>query len=205
MSLTRKMLKAMGIEDDKIEQIIDAHTETVDGLKADLETAKAGAKDLTKLQKELERAQADLEAAKKDGWQDKYTQVKRDFDTYKQEQETKAARGAKETAYRALLKDAGVSEKRLDTVVKAAMADGVLDGLELDEKGAVKDAAKLTETVKVEWADFIVQTQTQGAHVPNPPANGGGTFSSKDEIMKIKDPTARQNAIASNMELFRKE
>ena len=29
MSLTRKMLKAMGIEEDKIEQIIEAHTETV--------------------------------------------------------------------------------------------------------------------------------------------------------------------------------
>ena len=33
MSLTRKMLKAMGIEDEKIDQIIEAHTETVDALK----------------------------------------------------------------------------------------------------------------------------------------------------------------------------
>ena len=35
MALTRKMLKAMGIEEDKIEQIIEAHSETVDSLKAD--------------------------------------------------------------------------------------------------------------------------------------------------------------------------
>ena len=33
MSLTRKMLKAMGIEDEKIDQIIEAYTETVDALK----------------------------------------------------------------------------------------------------------------------------------------------------------------------------
>ena len=33
MSLTRKMLRAMGIEDDKADQIIDAHAETVDALK----------------------------------------------------------------------------------------------------------------------------------------------------------------------------
>ena len=33
MALTRKFLKAMGIEDDKIDQIIDAHTETVTALK----------------------------------------------------------------------------------------------------------------------------------------------------------------------------
>ena len=29
MALTRKMLKAMGIEDDKIDQIIEAHSETM--------------------------------------------------------------------------------------------------------------------------------------------------------------------------------
>ena len=33
MSLTRKMLKAMNIEEEKIDQIIEAHTETVDGFK----------------------------------------------------------------------------------------------------------------------------------------------------------------------------
>ena len=34
MALTRKMLKAMGIEDEKIEQIIEEHVESIDGLKA---------------------------------------------------------------------------------------------------------------------------------------------------------------------------
>ena len=33
MALTRKMLKAMGIEEEKIDEIIDAHTETVNALK----------------------------------------------------------------------------------------------------------------------------------------------------------------------------
>ena len=33
MALTRKMLRAMGVEDDKADQIIDAHAETVDALK----------------------------------------------------------------------------------------------------------------------------------------------------------------------------
>lgn len=31
MALTRKMLKAMGIGEEQIEEIIEAHTETVDG------------------------------------------------------------------------------------------------------------------------------------------------------------------------------
>ena len=33
MALTRKMLGAMGIEDDKADQIIEAHAETVDALR----------------------------------------------------------------------------------------------------------------------------------------------------------------------------
>ena len=33
MALSRRMLSAMGLEADKIEQIIEAHTETVTGLK----------------------------------------------------------------------------------------------------------------------------------------------------------------------------
>ena len=37
MALTRKMLKAMGIEEDKIDQIIEAHSETVDALKDERE------------------------------------------------------------------------------------------------------------------------------------------------------------------------
>ena len=43
MSLTRKMLKAMGIEEEKIDQIIEAHSETVDSLKADRDTYKEDA------------------------------------------------------------------------------------------------------------------------------------------------------------------
>ena len=41
MTLTRKMLKAMGIEEEKIDQIIEAHAETVDGLNEKLKTAEA--------------------------------------------------------------------------------------------------------------------------------------------------------------------
>lgn len=37
---------------------------------------------------------------------------------------------------------------------------------------------------------------------PNKNQNGGKQYSSKEEILKIKDATERQNAIAANMELF---
>ena len=66
MALTRRALKAMGIEDEKIDEIINMHTETVDGLKADVAKYKADAETLPGIQKQLEKAQADLEAGKKD-------------------------------------------------------------------------------------------------------------------------------------------
>ena len=39
MSLTRKLLRSMGIEDEKVDQIIEAHTEVTDALKKELAEA----------------------------------------------------------------------------------------------------------------------------------------------------------------------
>ena len=197
MALTRRALKAMGIDEEKIDEIISMHSETVDGLKADVAKYKADAEALPEVQKQLEKAQADLEAGKKDSWKVKYEAIKEEFEGYKTEQTKKESHAAKEKAYRALLQEAGVSEKRLESVLKVSDVDSV----ELDDKGAIKGADKLTESIKSEWADFITTTETRGASTSNPPANSG-TKLTKDEIFKIKDPVQRQNAIAENIGLF---
>ena len=189
MALTRRALKAMGIEDEKIDEIISMHTETVDGLKADVERYKADAKALPVVQKQLEQAKADLEAGKKDSYKVKYEAVKEEFDEYKKAQTHKESHAAKETAYRALLKAAGVSEKRIDAVLKVSDVDGV----ELDDKGQIKDADKLTESVKTEWADFIVTTATKGADTPNPPANNVEKTYTRDDIKKMSPAEINKN------------
>lgn len=163
MALTRKMLKAMGVEEEKIDQIIEAHTETVDGLKNEAEKFRADAESLPKVQKELD----ELKAKGDDGYKKKYEDEHAAFEKYKGEQAAKETKSAKSAAYRELLKSAGVSEKRIDSILKVSDIDAV----ELAEDGKVKDAEKLTETIKTEWADFIVATQTQGAQTSNPPAN----------------------------------
>lgn len=202
MALTRKFLKALEIEGDKADQIIEAHTETVDGLKSSLEAAQSNAGKAADLQKQLEAALADLEAAKKDSYKVKYEAIKGDFEDFKAEQAKKDARMAKETAYRALLKEVGVSEKRIDKVVDVAIIVGDIDGLELDGKGAIKGADKLSESIKAEWADFIPTTHTEGAATATPPANTGGGKMTREEIFKISDPAKCQEAIAANMDLF---
>lgn len=201
MALTRRALKAMGIEDEKIDEIINMHTETVDGLKADVAKYKADAEALPGLQKQLERAQEDLEAGKKDSWKVKYDAIKEEFDGYKQEQTQKEIRAAKEKAYRELLKQAGVSEKRLDTVLRVSD----LDSVELDDHGVIKDMDTLTASIKNEWADFIQTTTTQGAQTATPPVNGGEATMTKADIYKKDDhgryvlsASERQKALMEN-------
>ena len=164
MALTRRALKAMGIDEEKIDEIISMHSETVDGLKADVAKYKADAEALPEVQKQLEKAQADLEAGKKDSWKVKYEAIKEEFEGYKTEQIQKESHAAKEKAYRALLQEAGVSEKRLESVLKVSDIDSV----ELDDKGAIKGADKLTESIKSEWAEVITTTETRGGQTSNP-------------------------------------
>ena len=201
MALTRKFLKALEIDGDKADQIIEAHTETIDGLRTSLDAAQADANKLPEIQKQLEAAQAELEAAKKDSYKVKYEAIKEDFETYKAEQAKKESRSAKETAYRALLKQAGVSDKRIESVLKVSDVDGV----ELNEKGEIADAKDRLKSIKDEWADFIETTEVKGAVTPNPPVNAGnvgGPTMTVEEIDKIKDTRARQAAMAKNLELY---
>lgn len=198
MALTRKFLKALEIEGDKADQIIEAHTETLDGLKASLDAAQADAGRLPEIQKQLEAAQADLEAVKKDSFKVKYEAIKEDFESYKAEQAKKEAHTAKETAYRALLKAAGISEKHIDSVLRVSDVDGV----ELTVKGEIKGADTLTASIKEEWADFIETTEVKGAATPTPPANTGGSTLTAEDIMNIRDTEERQKAMFEHADLF---
>lgn len=194
MSLTRKMLKAMGIEEEKIDQIIEAHTETVDGFKDKLNDYKDKAEKYDGVKKELDEIKEGG-----DDWQKKYEKEHSDFEAYKNDVTAKETKRTKEHAVREFLKSAGVSEKRLDAVLKVTN----LDDFELDKDGKIKDADKHTETVKTEWADFIETTSTQGANTANPPANNGkGTTKTKEEIMAIKDGAVRRAEMAANPQLF---
>lgn len=195
MAFTRKMLKALGIEEDKIEQIMDAHTEVVDALKEQRDGYKGDADKLNAVQKELDA----LKANNGDDYKEKYEKEHKAFEQYKTEQTAKETKAAKAKAYRELLKTANIDEKRFDGILK--LTD--LDGIEMDADGKIKDADKHSENIKSEWADFIVNTKTEGTKTVNPPANNGGkTTMSKDEIMAIKDTVARQKAMAENKELF---
>lgn len=197
MAFTRKMLKAMGIEDEKIDQIIDAHSETVDALKADRDTYKEDAAKLAAVQKELD----ELKAKGDDGYKAKYEAEKAAHDALKADIAAKETKQAKTDAYRELLKGANIDEKRIATILRAEAP--TIDKIELDADGKIKNAEQYTQSIKSDWADFIVTQSAKGANTATPPANGGAaTTKTKEDILKIKDAGERQKAIAENPTLF---
>lgn len=178
MSLTRRMLKAMGIEEEKIDEIINAHTETVDALKnerdrykEDADTYKTDSERLEDVQKELN----DLKAEKESGnpYEVKYNDLKKEYEGYKTSVEAEKIKAKKTAAYKKLLKDAGVSDRRIDAVLKVSSA--AIDSVEFDEDDSVKNSKDLTDKVNEEWADFIETTGTRGADVNTPPSGTGSS------------------------------
>lgn len=180
MALTRKFLSALGIEADKVDEIIEAHSETVNALKAERDEYKETASKAKDLQKELDEVKESL-ADDGDGFKTKYDELKTEYDNYKSEIADKELLKSKEKAYRKLLSDCGVSEKRMDSIVRLAN----LKGMELDDKNGLKDADKLQETIKEEWADFIVEEGGRGSRTENPPAGDNKDGNSKKEIPLI--------------------
>ena len=195
------MLKAMGIEEEKIDQIIEAHTDTVDGLKADVSKYKTDAEKLSDVQKELD----ELKAKGDDGWKEKYDNLKGEFDKYKTDVQEKETHNKKVEAYRAILQDANLSEKGIEKAVKYADWDKI----ELDSDGKVKGANDHIKAVREEWAEYVTTTTTTGAKTSTPPANNGGSkltkaeIYAKDEHGRYELSTAeRQKALAENPELL---
>lgn len=205
----REILSAAGVDSEHsreaVNQIIEGHLASVDALRDEItelrgnvDKYKADAEKLPSVQKELDDLQKQVEADAKERKGKDYDALKKQFDDYKAETERKAVRAAKETAYKEILKDAGVPEKHWDKILKYSDVDGI----ELDDKGKAKTAKDILKSVKEEWADHIVQTQATGAQTQIPPANNGGKAMTKEEIMQIKDRNERQKAISENHELF---
>lgn len=198
--ITRKFLRALGIEDENVQdQLVCAYREEIDALTEERDSLKAKVEKLHEVEKERDTLKAQLDENGENPFEGKFKALKKEFDDYKADVTAKETKRAKKHEYKALLKEAGVNEKRIDSVLKVTN----LDDVELDENGKIKDRDKLKDTIKTEWADFLVETSVQGAKTATPPANNGGkqTMTVK-EIRAIKDPAERHKAMAENPELF---
>ena len=170
MAFTRKMLKAMGIEDEKIDQIIEAHTDVTDALKADRDKYKSDAEKLDEVQKLYDDLKKEVEEKGDDSYKEKYEKEHKDFEDYKASIDAEKLNTKKVAAYKALLKKAGIKEKIIDLIVKGTS----MDDIELDDKDEIKEADTRMDNVKKEYADYIVKTKDEGEDPETPPGGNGG-------------------------------
>lgn len=196
MALTRKLLKGMGLTDEQVDSIIDAHVETVNSLKdriSELEDGTKAAEDLRKANETLQKKIDDLTQNGTDA-----AKVQADFDAYKKQIEDEKANSAKEKAVRDLLKANGVQrDSFIDLLIgKVDLATVEMDG------GNVKDADSVLNPLKTAFADCFGTVSNGGVDTGKPLSGGKKSGMTREEIMKIEDYDERLQAIKDNMDVF---
>ncbi len=203
----KEILSKAGVDSDNMKEavtaIIEGHTTSIEALREERDNYKEKAQKAEELEKELEKTQKELKEATSDDAEEKlkakYDMLKEEFKEYKKEIEAKTVKETKSKAYKEMLKEAGISDKRIEAVLKVSDVDSI----EFDDDGNVKDKDELLKGIKEEWSDFIQTADVQGAQTENPPHNAGGKTMTKEDIFKIKDTSERQKAIKENIDLFR--
>ena len=186
MALTRKFLEALGIEQAKIDEIISAHTEVTDSLKADRDSYKEKAEKYDQTKTELDKAKSELEKVNKDEYKTKYESLEAEFNKYKTGIAEKEVKVKKEEAYKKMLKEIGVNEKSIGAILKVKD----LSSLKLDDKGNIVDVDTLKESEKKDWEGFIIKSEEERQDPNTPPdhehENVDTTTMSMDDYIKAR-------------------
>jgi hypothetical protein len=186
MALTRKFLSALGIETEKIDEIITAHTDTVNALKEERDKYKADAEKLPGVQQELDQLKEINNGD--DEWEQKFKKEHEDFENYKKEVANNEAIRETKEAYRKLLVANKVDEQRIDAILKVTNFNEISL-----EDGKLKDEDKLTEHIKSEWAGFIKSEGREGAGVDDHPEGDGSMTKEAFEKLSLNDRMAYAN------------
>ena len=185
---TRSDIRAIVGEacNDEIEnKLIALHLGVVDPLTDDVARYKADADKLLDVQRELD----DLKAAGNDDYKQKYEDEHTALENLKQSIADEKALAEKSSLYRLLLQESGIDPKRIDAVLR------VSDLTKVEVKdGSIVDSKALAESIKTEWADFVVKPGAKGDKPDTPPADGGEITKEAFDTMSLSDKMAFANS-----------
>jgi len=203
MVFTRRFLKEVLADREDaaelIDQIIEAHLETVTPIKAELNRLQEehGGKTADEIHAELEGLEAQLERLKAEEvdengkpWKTRYEEEKSRFDAYKEKEEARSAYREKEKAFRSMLVQAGVTN-HIDLLVRAN--SDIINSMEM-QSGRVKNYESVSAAIRSECRDFIGKGK---------PAQIRTVAPTRESIMNITDRAERLAAIKENPRLFR--
>lgn len=198
MALTRKLLKGMGLTEEQVDTIIEAHTDTVEGLKADIAKYKPEAEKYATAQRELDA----LKEAGDGGYKAKYENEKKAFADFKAGITAKEAKAAKEKAVRAYFEGKNITGNNLELAMRGCGEE--VSALEMDGE-KIKDTSSLDALLNGTFKGLISSTEKAGSNVTTPPTNNGGRMSRADIYKKddkgryVLSTAERQKALAESM------
>ena len=163
MALTRRYLKALGIDEDKIEEIISAHGETVTALKDEIEKAKQGAEDSAAVARERDTLKQRVEALEKASGD--AAEVQAEFDAYKQQVETEKTNAGKKALIKKALESANANPAAIDLMLGTVD----LDKVEMEGE-SLKDTEAVLKPIKEAHAALFGTVQNQGTPPLTPPS-----------------------------------
>ena len=194
-TLSKKFLFGLGIDEEKTDLICERHKEVLSEVMDERDKYKEDAEKYNAVKAELDTLKQ--QTAGTDSYKEKFEALQKEFNEFKAGVESKETTAKKESAFRSVLKDIGIPDKRIDSVVKVSD----INGIELDGEG-IKDVETLKESLKKEWSDFITTTKVEGVNSANPPSNAGKATMTKEQIRAIPDAATRQKAMLENPTLF---
>ena len=162
--LSRSFLMSLGLNEDQITAVVDAHGETVTALNqkyAELENLYSSAKESAD---RLPDVQKELDDLKKDDFKSLFEAEKSAHDALKESVSRKEAHAAREKAARAFYETKNIHGANLTI----AMRGTDLDSLELDDQGRLADPAPLEELVNGDFKSLVTtphRTVTSGANL----------------------------------------
>ena len=193
MAFTRSFLSATGLNEDQIKAVMEEHVAVTDALKKQRDDLKAEAEKAADLQKQLDGVKGGEDFKKK------YEDEHKAFEDFKKKTADDAEAAKVQAAYRKLLIEEKIGEKRLDSILKVTD----FSKIKLDKEGKLEGEDELRKAIGDEWGEFRTTVTEKGAKVETPPTSSGNKMT-KEQILSIKDSSERQKAIAENLNLFGK-
>lgn len=171
MAFSRNWLKTMGLTDEQVSSIMEEHVSVTDALKAQRDKAQNDAKDLKTEADKVADLQKQIDDYRNgEDFKAKYEKEHQDFEDYKKQIAKDAETAKVKSAYRQLLLDERINEKRVDSVLK--LTD--FSEMKLDKDGKLENLDALKENIGKEWGEFKVTTKERKQTVPTPPTSGNG-------------------------------
>ena len=169
MSLTRKLLRELNLEDAQIERVILAHMETVDALRAERDALQ---KEQSALLTEVAELTPHREAA---------ARIQADFDAYRAQVDADRLATARQAALRAALLDAGANPLTVDLLSAAApIPDDAFDG------PALRDPAAALAPIRTRYAALFARPVDLPTARLSPPCDAAAPLS-RDDVARMSE------------------